>query len=177
MGDEKAFHDLFSKLSKPLIYFSYRILRDQPAAENIVQDVFLKIWQNRERIDPEQNLKTYMYTSVKNESLKFLRRLETERKYEPEVSSGLSLYRTPDDELVNKEFSNSFYEAIDGLPEKCRAVFRMAKFDELKYAEIAEIMGISIKTVENQMGRAFKILRENLKHLITVIWLILFGKF
>lgn len=172
-GDEIAFKLLFDQFCESLVHFSFRYLQDLEAAENIVQDAFLHIWEKKENIDPHLNIKTYLYTIVKNDSFKYIRHLQVRDKYALETSPNLSLVNNPDDKLIEKEFSERFYEAINKLPPKTRQVFEMAKFDNFKYQEIAEVMEISVKTVENQMGRAFRLLRESLKHLISLLIMII----
>jgi len=160
---------LFKIYCQRLINFSRRYVYEKEMAENIVQDVFLKIWQNRSKLDPSQMIHSYLFTSVKNESLKYLRHLDVEKKSKERVLNLNDIEQTPDEQIDGKEIEIEVYKAIDELPDKCREIFRMNRFDKQKYAEIAVILGISIKTVETQMGRALKKLREKLNHLYMFI--------
>lgn len=168
-GDVRAFEDLFNNHCQRLINFSRRYVREKEIAENIVQDVFLRVWQNRSNLDPSQMIHSYLFTSVKNESLKYLRHLDVEHRGEDRVADSINKEKSPEQEIEGNELTKEIYKAISELPEKCREIFKMNRFDKLKYAEIAKILDISIKTVETQMGRALKKLRERLSHLLSII--------
>jgi len=168
LGDSAAFEDLFNSYCQQLINFARRYVFDKQIAENIVQDVFVNVWQSRTNLDPSKMIKAYLFTAVKNESLKQLRRLDVEKKNYDRVLEFSSKFN-PDKEIEGKELDYYVNQAVNELPEKCKEIFRMNRFENLKYAEIAEILDISIKTVETQMGRALKKLRERLKPLLTMI--------
>ena len=165
-GDGEAFERLFSSYCQPLTHFVRRYVPDTSIAENLVQDVFVAIWANRLQLDPALNIKTYLYTAARNQALKYLRHSDVERRSAEEVTLAFPRQQTPEDEWQGKELAASIYQAIEALPEKCRILFSMNRFDHLTYAEMAEIQGISIKTVETQMGRALKFLRNRLAHLL-----------
>jgi RNA polymerase sigma-70 factor (ECF subfamily) len=172
-GNHNAFEILFKTYSQKLIYFSRRYVRDKQIAENIIQDVFLTIWQNKKNLNPTKNIQSYLFTAVKNESLKQLRHLNVENQQRENVSRLSIVELTPDETIDQKELREELNKAINDLPDKCREIFAMSRFDQLKYSEIADILGISVKTVETQMGRALKKLREQLAHLILIILVIL----
>ena len=165
-GDGTAFEQLFRLYCQPLIYFVRRYVQDVPTAENLVQEVFLAVWANRSRLDPAKNVKTYLYTAARNQALKHLRHSNVEDRSAEEVGSALPRQDTPEDELRQKEISTAVARAVEALPEKTRIVFSMNRYDHLTYAEIAEIQGVSIKTVETQMGRALEFLRGRLGDLL-----------
>ena len=165
-GDGKAFEQLFRSYCQPLIDFARRYVRDTAVAEGLVQDLFLAIWSNRSQLDPASSMKTYLYTAARNRALKHLRHLDVERRSAEDVTLTLPRQKTPEDERQAKEIAAAVHQAIDALPEKTRMVFSMNRFDHLTYAEIAAIQGVSIKTVETQMGRALKSLRERLARLL-----------
>jgi RNA polymerase sigma-70 factor (ECF subfamily) len=165
-GDGEAFEQLFRFYGQLLIHFVRRYVQETSIAENLVQDVFLAIWSNRSQLDPAQNIKTYLYTAAKNQALKHLRHSDVERRSAAEVIRTFPRPQTPADEWQEKEIAAAVHQAIEALPEKCRILFSMNRFDHLTYAEIAEIQDISIKTVETQMGRALKFLRNRLAHLL-----------
>lgn len=165
-GDPGAFEDLFNKYCQPLINFARRMVQDTPTAENIVQDVFLKVWTNRAELNPDLNIKTYLFTAVKNTALGQIRHLNVVQKSEEKIMSAAPRVKTPEDEWSDKEIAEAINSAITALPEKCRLVFCMNRFDQLTYAQIAEVQNISIKTVETQMGRALKYLRQRLSFLL-----------
>ena len=168
-GNHTAFEILFKTYSQRLIYFSRRYVLDKQIAENIVQDVFLRIWQNKGNLDPAKNIQSYLFTAVKNESLKQLRHLSVEKQQQENVSRLSVVELNPDEAIDKNELTGELNKALNNLPLKCREIFTMSRFDQLKYSEIADILGISIKTVETQMGRALKKLREQLAHLISII--------
>jgi RNA polymerase sigma-70 factor (ECF subfamily) len=171
-GDAGAFEELFNTYCQQLINFTRNYVIDKQVAENIVQDVFVRIWQRRKKLDPSKMIKSYLYTSVKNEALKQLRQLEIEKKSHERILESYEDSR-PEKEIEGKEIGFYVNRAIDELPEKCREIFIMNRYDNLKYAEIADILDISVKTVETQMGRALKKLREKLKPIFPLILMVL----
>jgi RNA polymerase sigma-70 factor (ECF subfamily) len=165
-GSEKeAFEELFTLYSQALIHFSRRFAGNNQAAENIVQDVFLRIWNNREKLNPGLNIKSYLYKAVKNQSLQYLRHTNIVAKSKNKITSNNPV-KSPEDRLSEKELAVIIQDAIHALPPQCRMIFSMSKYDHLTYSEIAEIQNISIKTVETQMGRALKFLRKRLSGVI-----------
>jgi RNA polymerase sigma-70 factor (ECF subfamily) len=171
-GDSAAFEDLFNSYSQQLINFARHYVFDKQIAENIVQDVFVSVWQRRTNLDPSKMIKAYLFTAVKNEALKHKRRLDVEKKSYNRILESYSEFN-PDIEIEGKEVGYHVNQAVNELPEKCKEIFKMNRFENLKYAEIAEILDISIKTVETQMGRALKKLRKRLKPILTMILFVL----
>jgi RNA polymerase sigma-70 factor (ECF subfamily) len=162
-GDRHAFERLFKDNYRPLTAYSFRFVRDLPTAENIVQDVFLKLWQSRESLLITTSLVHYLFRSVRNHSLNQLEKLK--------VRSGYQKYLV-ENSLHDEDFSTFYPEigllekiekAISALPEKRQEIFLLAREEGLKYREIAEQLDISVKTVEAQMTMALKQLRESLK--------------
>lgn len=164
--DGQAFEQLFNSYCQPLIHFVRRYVQDTSIAEGLVQDVFLAIWTNRSQLDPARSIKTYLFTAAKNQALKQLRHSEVQQRSAADVAGTFAHLKTLEDEWQEKELAAAVHQAIEALPEKCRIIFSMNRFDHLTYAEIAEIQNISIKTVETQMGRALKFLRNRLAHLL-----------
>jgi len=172
-GDANSFEKLFNHYCQRLINFARNYVIDKQIAENVVQDVFVKVWNNRENLDRTKMIKSYLFTAVKNDSLKHLRHLSIENKETEANQPYTNNDERPDKKLDEKETALKLEQAINELPEKCREIFTMNRFDNLKYSEIADILNISIKTVETQMGRALKKLRERLKPFLTMILFIL----
>jgi RNA polymerase sigma-70 factor (ECF subfamily) len=168
LGDSKSFEKLFMTYCQPLINFARRFIRDTSTAENIVQDVFLEIWINRSRLDPSLKIKSYLYTAVKNQALKQIRHDHVVQRSAKDLKSFDIPIKTPQDELDIKEMNTRFHQAVEELPEKCRIIFSMNRFDQCTYSEIAEILGITVKTVETQMGRALKFLRHRLADFLSI---------
>ena len=161
-GDVASFEALFHAYCQDLIRFACRFTRDTPVAEDIVQEVFLRVWRDRSRLAPAANVKAYLYAAVRNESLNYLRHAEVEARSAPELALAARPVKTPEDERSAKAAAASVYAAVARLPERRRLIFRMNRFDHLTYAEIAQVLEISIKTVETQMGRALAFLRAEL---------------
>lgn len=161
--DRHAFEQLFRESYRPLTAYAFRFVCDLPAAENIVQDVFLKLWQNRHELVITTSLVHYLFRSVRNHSLNHLNKVKIRSEYIRMQVAG---------EIGHEDYSafypeigllNKIETAISALPEKRQEIFRLAREDGLKYREIAERLDISIKTVETQMTLALKQLRESLK--------------
>jgi len=168
-GDSAAFEELFNLYCQQLINFSRNYVADKQIAENIVQDVFVSVWQNRKNLDPTKMIKAYLFTAVKNNSLKYIRHMKIENKGIEGSAAYIIDDESPDKKLDGKELELKIHQAVNELPEKCMEIFKMNRFENLKYAEIAAILDISIKTVETQMGRALNKLRESLKPYLTII--------
>lgn len=151
----KEFDAYFRKLYLPLGMYALKIVEDAQEAEDIVEDAFMKVWQRIENGDNIENFRAYMYRSVRNECISFLRNKKEFVEFEniPEI----------DDETIDtSERDAKIWKAIEELPEKCREIFLLSKRDGLSNEEIAIEMGISVKTVKNQMTKAFSRLREAL---------------
>ena len=166
LGDGASFEQLFRSYCQPLVRFVRRYVGGTSIAEDLVQDVFVAVWSNRSRLDPEMNIRTYLYAAARNRALKHLRHGEVKRRSAGDVERALPPQKTPAEELQGNELAAGVAEAIEALPGRTRIVFSMNRFDRLTYAEIAEIQGVSIKTVETQMGRALKFLRDRLSHFL-----------
>jgi RNA polymerase sigma-70 factor (ECF subfamily) len=157
-GDELAFRELFNLLANGLYRFSFSILKNKELAEEAVSDVFFNIWVHREGISKIENFKSYIFTSARNVSLNYLKR---EKRYKTiwmeDVKVPLLMDEIcPESELITNELKMAIGEAINHLPEKCKLIYSLAKIEQLKYKEIAEILGISVKTIDNQLTIAFK---------------------
>lgn len=151
----KEFDAYFRNLYLPLGMYALKIVEDAQEAEDIVEDAFMKVWQRIENGDNIENFRAYMYRSVRNECISFLRNKKEFVEFDniPEI----------DDETIDtSERDAKIWKAIEGLPEKCREIFLLSKRDGLSNEEIAIEMGISVKTVKNQMTKAFSRLREAL---------------
>ena len=142
---------------------------DLEEAKNLVHEVFIALWEKFEMLPADTNYRSYLYTSVRNRSLNFIR----DRKQQFSLESVTEQSNdTESDALEVKELESEIELAINSLPEKCRMVFEMSRYEELKYAEIAEKMGISVKTVEAQMTKALGILRKALSNFLTILFFI-----
>ena len=170
--DEPAFEKLFREYFTSLMAFSRRILGDEDDAKEVVHQVFIKLWERRSEIDLSTSLKSYLFTAVNNRSLNMIR---DRRKFSSEEVPERVGEWDVSAQLESMELEKQIREVIDSLPERCRVIFELNRYDGLKYAEIATQLDISVKTVENQISKALKILREQLaKYLTILLWLILF---
>jgi RNA polymerase sigma-70 factor (ECF subfamily) len=160
-GDKSSFDILFRKYYSQLVRFAMGYMHDGPAAEEIVQDLFVRIWESAQRIEIETSILAYLYSSVRNQALNCIKHENVKKKYEQEQVTMLDSYKDDFEEKVNvKFFRQMLTSAVGDLPEKCREIFEMAKFEGLTYDEIADYLQVSAKTVENQMGIALKKIRE-----------------
>ena len=164
-GNQQAFSSLFRLLYPRLLSFALQYVHIKETAEEITNDVFVKLWNRKEHLDEVNNLSTYLFVSVKNLSLNYLKRyshlhVAVENN---EGDANLVNLDDPEHQLEWKEMSFQLTQAIDSLPDQCRAVFKLIKEDGFRYKEVAEILGISPRTVETQLFRAMKKL-QNLIH-------------
>ncbi len=140
-----------------------RILKDEHLAEDITQDVFLELWKKREVRQINIALKAYLRRSVMNRCLNYIRDKKMAFEDEEKVPEWPSTDSNALSELEAGELEQSLQKAIDGLPERCRIIFTLSRFEDLKYQQIADQLGISIKTVENQMSKALRVIRLSLE--------------
>lgn len=161
--DKRSFEELFRSFFPSLVLFAQKYVPDQDTAKEIVHNVFINLWEKRQQVDTGSPLKSYLFTSVHNRCLNYIR---DQKKFDKDDTIFQRLDSTDFidgvDRLEEQELEQRIYDALQSLPEKCREIFMMNRFDGLKYAEIAEKQGISVKTVETQMSKALKILREKL---------------
>jgi RNA polymerase sigma-70 factor, ECF subfamily len=153
---------LFKLYHKELHNLAFNLVRDRDIAKDIIQEVFLKLWQNRERIDFGDQIKHYLFKATSHTALNHLRTTKKMIPAEAEHLASLHANSTSDD-MDFKEFETRVREAIDRLPPKCKAIYLMSRQEGMRYQEIADTLELSIKTVENQMGIALEKLRKDLK--------------
>jgi RNA polymerase sigma-70 factor (ECF subfamily) len=163
-GDEKAFEMLFHKYYGHLCLFAAKIINDNVSAEEIVQNLYVKIWEKREQLTIETSLKNYLFRSVKNLCLNFIQHNKTKIHRAQIVLSEVENNFSDDDNYPEIDLAFKIEESINSLPEKRKEIFRLSRQEGLKYHEIAQKLNISIKTVETQMSLAIKTLRDKLKN-------------
>jgi RNA polymerase sigma-70 factor, ECF subfamily len=175
----KTFELLFQAHFANLCLFARKYIKDLDVAKDIVHNVFADLWEKKGGIDFTKPLKSYLYTAVQNRCLNYIR---DNKKFTHDEAQFLHIEddsrESTSDNLKEEELSERLAAALNLLPEKCREVFMLSRFEELKYKDIAEKLDISVKTVETQITKALKILREELKDYITgfiiiaISWLI-----
>ncbi len=172
--DERDFEKLFREYFPGLTLFALKYTGDMDTSKEIVHTVFLNLWEKRGAMDSGRPMKSYLFTSVHNRCLNYLR---DQKKFKKDalfdITVEMAAAENPSLSLETDELQQQIDRALDHLPEKCRQVFELNRFEGMKYREIAEKMGISVKTVEAQMSKALKILREHLKDYF--VWVLLAG--
>lgn len=163
-GDEKALEILFKKYYGSLTRFANNIIKDKASAEDMVQEVFMKIWNNCSRIEIKSSLKAYLFTATRNHCFNLLRSVNQNVFIDAAMENETMISANDAEErMAAKLLDLKIQEAIELLPEKCKLTFQLSRFEELSYKEIAEAMDVSVKTVENQMSKALATLRLHLK--------------
>jgi RNA polymerase sigma-70 factor, ECF subfamily len=161
-GEEGAFDEVFRLWYLTLVRVAAALVHDHDAAEEVAQDVMHELWRRRLLLDEDVSLRAYLLRSVRNRALNQLRHRRVRRDTERDVEA---LYNEPiasDQPIVARELAGAVQLAFEELPPRCREVFELSRVHGLKYAEIAEALGISQKTVEAQIGKALRVMRERL---------------
>jgi len=161
-GSVEAFDLCFRRFYAPLISFARSKTSDKDIAEEIVQNVFAELWERRETIPLKTEIKQYLFSVVKNDCYDFARHQKVEQKYLDYLITHQEESFEFFDTLVDEDFSKLINEVYNSLPEQCRNIFYMSRLEELSYKDISEKLGISVKTVENQVGKALKLVRQYL---------------
>ncbi|HLO57352.1 MAG TPA: RNA polymerase sigma-70 factor [Bacteroidales bacterium] len=162
--DLQSFESMFRQYYQMLCAYAYRFVNDSDTAEEIVQELFYKLWEKKSELQINSSLKSYLYSAVHNRCLKFIEHRNVETRYrnyyllhESEVDN------EPQHSSNARELQGIIDDTLNSLPERCSRIFRLNRYEGLKYNEIALKLSISVKTVEANMGKALKMLRKNLK--------------
>ena len=171
--DKQSFEAVFRAHYSMLCSYAGNFLKDSDASEEVVQEVMYRLWVHRESMVITTSIKSYLFRAVRNGCLNVLKHMDVRQEYKTwRTREHENTLAEPEDDLIVSELQQKIREAIDRLPMERRKVFIMSRYDGLSYAEIADKLSISPKTVENQMGKALKYLREELAEYLP--WLILF---
>lgn len=178
IADIADFEKLFKSHYSKLCSYADLFLNDRDAAEDVVQEVFFKLWKNRNELTISTTVKSYLFRAVRNGCLNVIDHISVREAYkivnEEDIRSNEG---TVIDEAIVSELEQRIRETIGQLPEERRKIFMMSRFDGLKYREIADQLNLSVKTVENQMYQALRFLREKLADYLPLLLLIFKGLF
>jgi len=162
--EREALNLLFDLYFEPICHFVNSFVKNASLSEEIVSDVFFNLWVKRKTLKITGNIKAYLYKAARNQAVSYMRKPSfTHETLELELEA--DNYTQPDHLLIQKESLNHWQKMIDRLPDRCRMVFTLHREENFTYKQIAELLEISEKTVENQMGKALKLLRESLTQL------------
>lgn len=162
-GDQTALKTLYALHFNALVKVAASLTGETVHAKDAVQNVFIQLWHKREQIQIEQAVFPYLRRMVIHEVLAIQRKADRRAALWNKQKQPRTFHTEPEDALHEKELQASIRSAIDRLPERCSEIFKLSRYSEMTYAEIAEALDISVKTVENQMGKALKILRDTLR--------------
>lgn len=162
-GDEEAFDALFRAHYPTLVGVAEVITRDRMVGEEIAQDVMLELWRRRDSLVIAESARAYLVRATRNRALNHIRHDRVRKTAEPHLQAAATPVAEAHEGAAEHELSEAITAAYNDLPPRCREVFELSRVHGLKYSEIASTLGISVKTVETQMGRALKTMRERLK--------------
>jgi len=173
-GNKNAYQHVFYTYYKYLVNFAFKMLHEKEASEEIVQDVFFNLWDKHETIEIHTSLKAYLFRSVQNRCINQVKHIEIREKYK-EYNQEQNQFSSEgvEEKVAATELSMHIKNAVSQLPPERKRIFEMSRNDGLKNREIAEKLNLSIKTVENQMGRALKFLRTELVDFLPILIFIL----
>ena len=158
-----AFDVLYKKYSKKLYNFGYSILKSQEEAENLIQDVYLNLWENRYQVEKDSSIKYYLFTIAYNSAISIIRKKARESEFIEYLKYLQEINEEPVNmELEYNELTNKLDEIVQALPQRQKEVYLLHRVESLKYNEISERLHISVNTIENHMSRALKTIREKL---------------
>jgi len=172
-GDRSAFSFIFTYYYSDLVNFAYTFTRDKDTAEEIIQDIFLKLWENRYSLTITSSLKSFLLRSVQNKCIDWIRHLDIQDRYRNAMMiAPLLMENDTDNYLFYSELREALEQALNLLPEEFSGTFRMNRFDGLTYQEIADKLGISVRSVEVRISKALQLLREKLKDYLIPVFLL-----
>lgn len=173
LSDESSFEQIFRAFYPRLCAYARTILSDNEEAEEIVQTLFCRLWEQRATLEVTTSVQAYLFRAVRNASLNQIKKVHIRDAYK--AMNLEEINQNPEfqpDHATTDDLRQRIERAIADLPEQCRLIFKMSRFEELKYREIADQLGISVKTVENQMGKALKVLRFKMADFLTITFII-----
>jgi RNA polymerase sigma-70 factor (ECF subfamily) len=168
LGDTSAFRQIFDGLFSNLTKFSFSFVHSKEAATEIVDELFVQLWIKRADIMKINDLRVYLYTATKNASLNYISKKVKQIENEPYENLQVQMTDlvSPEQIMITKEILQKIKEAVDSLPPRCKLIFKFVREDGLSYSEVAEILGLSIKTIDSQMVIAVSRIRGKLMNVI-----------
>jgi RNA polymerase sigma-70 factor, ECF subfamily len=164
-GNPDTFRWVFNAYYEKLCQYAFTILKDMDEAEDIVQAMFIKIWEQRKNLEVKQSMQSYLFKSVYHKCINLIEHRGIKQKYQ-EHGKHVMKNEVQWPETFPHELEDNIKSVINKLPPQCRTIFMMSRYEELRYAEIAAKLNISVNTIENQISKALKILREELKDVL-----------
>lgn len=159
---------VFRDYYKPLVRYGNTFLKDSDEAEDVVQQVFVSLWEKRTQLDIHTSIRAVLYKAVQNACLNRIKSLKVRTNYAEELKA-TAVQEDASDPVQANELNERIQLAMETMPEQCGRIFKMSRYEQLRYQEIADQLGLSVKTVENQMGKALKIVREELKDYLPLL--------
>jgi RNA polymerase sigma-70 factor (ECF subfamily) len=176
LQNEKSFEQLFRQQYSKLCGYARKYIDDPDQSEEVVQDVFVNLWQKRKSIDITSTIESYLFRAVRNTCLNTLKHFKIREKHQEGIAATYdNAGNQPENRILEIELLNQIEDLISALPPERQRIFKMSRLDGMKYREIADELGISVKTVEAQMGKALKYLRKHLSDYLPVVifaWLL-----
>ncbi len=171
-GDLVAYEKVFTTFYKRLHAYAFLLVKDSHLAEEAVQEVFYRLWEQRGKVQIHASVQAYLYTMVHHECLRELKRRKPVALLEKHAAS-MPGREDAAGKVQQSQLEEEFLHALNQLPERCRLVFQLNRVEKLKYRQVAEQLGLSEKTVENQMGKALKLLRVYLSEFLTLLMVVI----
>ena len=166
-GDRAMWAEVIKKYYTALLNFSMGFTKEKESAEELVQDVFVNVWSKRDYLNIDISLRAYLYRATRNHSLNYVKRRQFEFDYQKGLANSITPYKNEvEDTYRFNEIEQALNDAIEALPTKRREIFKLSRYEDLTYKEIAEALEIPVRTVHYQIGLALKDLRDKLKHLV-----------
>ncbi len=163
-GNQKAWDAVTRTLFHPLFFFVNEMVHNQEIAEELVQDVFVNFWVKRKNLNITTSLKAYLYRAARNHTLNFIKRRKFEQDYQKKLAETATFESNDtEDKVTFSELEKQLATAIENLPDNCRDIFKLSRYEEMTYKEIAEVLNIPPRSVHYQIGLALKELRTKLK--------------
>lgn len=176
-GSKKAFEYIFKTYYNQLFRYAEEILKDREESEDVVESLFVRLWEDRKRIDIHTSIRSYLYRSTYNSCLNVIRKKKSRNKYRDFFIHHSDFSKTHDygsssyplTGIIDKEFEEKIYKIIDNLPTRCKKIFLMSRIDNLSHKEIAEKLEISVNTVKSQIMNALKKIQSALKNMMIIL--------